>query len=151
MMKFRTFLFQAAYWITSIFFGLMALPLLLIPGRKILMGWLFIYTKVMTFWMRVIAGIQIKIIGRDHVPAAPCIIAAKHQSWGDGFTMFSQFYDLTFVVGDHLEKLPLVGHILRKMGTIIVDNNGGYYARSKLVSEQLKKNTNMRRVLIYPE
>lgn len=152
MQTFRNIAFQGAYWLTSIFFGLGALPFLLIPSRKPLMVWILTYTRLMCLWMRVLAGIKIEVRGKENIPDGPCIIAAKHQSWGDGFVMFSQFYDLAFVTGDHLEKFPLLGGILRKMGAIIVDNCGGAYARAKLIDTELKKaQARGQRILIYPE
>lgn len=148
----RSFLFQAAYWLTSVVYVIGALPLLVIPSRKPLMAWILGYTRTMCLWMRVIAGIKIRVAGREKLPEGACIIAAKHQSWGDGFLMFSQFYDLAFVTGDHLEKFPLVGGLLRKMGAIVVDNCGGAYARARLVDDDLKvAQAENRRILIYPE
>ena len=148
----RNVLFQIAYWTTSVFFAVLAAPFLLIPSRKPLMLWILAYTRIMQFWMRRIGGVKVRVIGKERLPDGPCIIAAKHQSWGDGIVMFSQFYDLAFVTGDHLEKFPLLGGILRKMGAIVVDNCGGAYARARLVDEELKeaKKSN-RRILIYPE
>jgi len=148
----RTVLFQIAYWMTSIFFALTAAPMLLIPSRGPTVAWIRLYTQVMTFWMRTIAGVRVAVRGRERLPEGPCIIAAKHQSWGDGIVMFSELSDLAFVTGDHLEKFPLLGGILRKMGAIVVDNCGGAYARARLVDEELKKaQASNRRILIYPE
>jgi len=148
----RNILFQIAYWLTSVFFALTAAPLILIPSRKPIMLWILAYTRTMQFWMRIIAGVNVRVIGKERLPEGPCIIAAKHQSWGDGIVMFSQFYDLAFVTGDHLEKFPLLGGILKKMGAIVVDNCGGAYARARLVDQELKKAArDNRRILIYPE
>ncbi len=148
----RNIIFQIAYWVTSIFYVLGAVPLLLIPSRRPLMLWILGYTKTMCFWMRWLAGVRIVVRGREKLPDGPCIIAAKHQSWGDGFAMFSQLHDLAFVTGDHLENFPLVGGILRKMGAIVVDNCGGAFARARLVDDELKKAKILnRRILIYPE
>ena len=148
----RSVLFQVAYWLTSILFVLLALPLVLIPSRRPITAWITLYTKLMVLWMRHIAGIRITVEGRERVPAGPCIIAAKHQSWGDGFVMFSQFHDLAFVTGDHLEKFPLVGGILKKLGAIVVKNCGGPVERGKLMDEAMKKaKAENRSILIYPE
>ena len=114
------FLFRIAYLVTSITAGLLALPLLLWPGRGPLMSLMRLYSRVMVFWMKTIAGITLEIRGKEHVPDGACIIAAKHQSWGDGYSLFSQFHDLAFVTGDHLEKIPAVGWILRKMDAFVV-------------------------------
>ena len=152
MITLRSILFQVAYWTTSIFFGLFALPFLVLPTRRPLMWWISGYTHTMVFWMRWIAGIRIHVKGREHLPDGPCVIAAKHQSWGDGFVMFSAVSDLAFVTGDHLVKFPFLGGILRKMGAIIVDNCGGALARARLVDKDLKRaQRDARRILIYPE
>lgn len=148
----RSILFQALYWATSIFYVLGALPLLMLPGRAPLMRWMQGYAKAMCFWMRWIAGVKITVRGKEKVPDGSFIIAAKHQSWGDGFLSFSQFQDLAFVTGDHLENFPLVGGLLRKMGAIVVDNCGGAHARARLIDDELKKaQQENRRILIYPE
>jgi len=148
----RIFLFKAAYWSVSIVFALLAMPLVILPSRKPMMFWIRTYTKLMTLSMRWIIGIKLDYRGKHHIPDGPCIIAAKHQSWGDGFSMFSQIKDLAFVTGNHLEKMPLLGSILRKMGAIVVDNCGGAYARAKLIDTELKEAQKQnRKILIYPE
>jgi 1-acyl-sn-glycerol-3-phosphate acyltransferase len=101
--------------------------------------------------MRWIAGIRLEVRGPQHVPEGACIIAAKHHSWFDGFSMYSQFDDVAFVTGDHLEKIPLLGGILQKLGAIVVDNCGGHKARAALAESAAKANAEGRRILIYPE
>lgn len=148
----RSLAFQAAYWLTTVFFALTATPLLLLQRRAPMMAWIGAYTRVMRFHLRRIAGVRILVRGREHIPQGPCIVAAKHQSWGDGIVMFAEFDDLAFVTGDHLERYPLLGGILRKMGAIIVDNCGGALARARLVDDELKRAASEgRRILIYPE
>jgi len=149
---FRSIVFQLAYWFTSIFFVLCALPLLAVPARRPLMIWIRLYTRVMRFWMRWIAGIRLAVRGREKLPDGPFIIAAKHQSWGDGFALFPEIPDLAFVTGDHIEKFPLVGGLLRKMGAIVVNNCGGARARARLIDSELDEARREKRpILIYPE
>lgn len=148
----RSFMFNILFYVVSTFYVLMCAILAILPTRKPMMWGLSAYTHSMLFLMRWVAGIRVEIRGRKHVPAhGPCIIAAKHQSYGDGFVMFSQFHDLSFVTGDHLERFPLIPAILRKAGAIVVDNCGGVHARTAMSDQmQALKGTN-RRVLIYPE
>lgn len=148
----RSLAFQAVYWILSIVFAVTALPLLALPGRRAMTAWIGLYARMMRLAMAAIAGVRVEIRGREHVPHGPCIIAAKHQSWGDGFVHLSAFGDLAFVTGDHLEKFPLVGGILRKLGAIIVDNCGGAVARARLVDDEMQAAAGEgRRILIFPE
>lgn len=151
-MMIRSLLFRIAYWVVSAFFAITALPLLILPTRNPLGRWIRLYTKIMVFLMKNITGINLTIKGRGNIPAGPCIIAAKHQSWGDGFCIFSEIDDLAFVAGDHLDRIPLIGGIVRKLGAIIVDNCGGAVARARLIDEELTKaQAQQRRILIYPE
>ncbi|EFL88676.1 acyltransferase family protein [Ahrensia sp. R2A130] len=148
----RAHVFQALYWTTSILTVIIALPLLMIPGRKWLMIWLQRYARVMKCWMRVIVGVDIEYRGRENLPDGPCIIAPKHQSWGDGYSMFAKVNDLAIVTGDHLEKIPLVGLVLKKMQAVVVDSCGGATAQQKLVTEDLSRaRAANRKILIYPE
>lgn len=149
----RGFLFRVFYWITSVFFTLTAVPLLILPTRMPLARWIFLYTKTMRLWLHWIGGVKVIIRNKHFLPDGPCIIGAKHQSWGDGIIMFSEIFDLAFVSGNHLERLPLLSAILRKLGAIVVDNCGGAVARARLVAndELVQSRDEGRRILIYPE
>lgn len=117
-----------------------------------MMGSLRQYTKVMRLGMRVIAGIDVTVRGHEHVPpSGPVIIAAKHQSYGDGIVMFSEFFDLSFVTGDHLEKFLFLKRILAKMNAIVIDSCGGVDSRKKMAETSAVVREQGRRILIYPE
>jgi 1-acyl-sn-glycerol-3-phosphate acyltransferase len=148
----RSLAFRAAYYAASAFFVLTGLPLLLLPGRAPLARWIRTYTRVMVFLMRRVGGIGVAVRGRENLPDGPFILAAKHQSWGDGFVAFSEVPDLAFVTGDHLLRFPLLGPILRKLDAIVVDNCGGAAARGRLVAAEMEKaRAEGRPILIYPE
>lgn len=147
----RSFLFNVAYWLLSITYALAAAFAALSPGRGAT-GWIIRrYTRRMVQAMRVFAGIRLEVRGRERLPQGAFIIAAKHQSWGDGFCVYSQFDDLAFVTGDHLVKFPLLGTVLSKLGAIVVDNCGGPEARKALAESASKARDDGRRILIYPE
>jgi 1-acyl-sn-glycerol-3-phosphate acyltransferase len=130
----RSFAFSVAYWALNIFYGVLALLAAALPGRRPTTWVIGRYVRRMVWCMRVLAGIRLEVRGARHRPEGAFIIAAKHQSWGDGFCMYSQFEDLAFVIGAHMEKYPGVGLILRKLGVIIVDNAGGSSARRALMA-----------------
>ena len=147
----RSVLFNLAYWILSVLYVLLAALCMVLPGRKAV-GWVVRrYTHRMVQALQWLAGIRLQVVDRHKVPAEACIIAAKHQSWFDGYCMYSQFDDVAFVTGDHLEKIPLLSGILAKLGAIVVDNCGGHRARAALAESAAKANQAGRRILIYPE
>ena len=150
-MTIRNRLFNAYYWVLSIFYGLSVALLALAPGRGPMAGALKLYTRRMLWAMDSLAGIKIDLRGQGKLPEGAFIIAAKHHSWGDGFVMFANVPNLSFVTGDHMERFPLVGAILRKFGAIIVDSCGGPEARKALSESAAQVAKEGRRILIYPE
>ncbi|KPF79278.1 acyltransferase [Brevundimonas sp. AAP58] len=147
----RSLAFAVAYWVLSISYGLSAAFAALIPGRDATAAVIRAYVRRMVQAMRVLAGIRIEVRGRERLPSGAFIIASKHQSWGDGFATYDQFDDLAFVTGDHLEKFPLLGTVLRKLGAIVVNNCGGREARESLKQRGADAHREGRRILIYPE
>ncbi|MFC0632787.1 lysophospholipid acyltransferase family protein [Brevundimonas balnearis] len=147
----RSVAFNLAYWILSIGYGLAAAFAALAPGRGPTTWVIRRYVRRMVQAMRLFAGIRIEVRGRERLPAGAFIIASKHQSWGDGFATYDQFEDLAFVTGDHLEKFPLLGAVLKKLGAIVVNNCGGHRAREALKQRAADAHREGRRILIYPE
>ena len=148
----RSLIFNIFFLVVTVFYAFVSVILSLLPGRKIMMGSLRRYTRLMVWGMRVIAGIKVNVTGHEHIPAdGPVIIAAKHQSYGDGFVVFSQFFDLSFVTGDAITKFLFVGRILTKMNAVVINNCGGEDQRRKMAESSQLVREQGRRLLIYPE
>ena len=147
----RSIAFNIAYWVLSITYASAAAFAALAPGRAATSWIIRRYVKRMVQAMRLLAGIRIQVRGRERLPTGAFIIASKHQSWGDGFATSDQFDDLAFVTGDHLEKFPLLGTGLRKLGAIVVNNCGGREAREALKHRSADAHAAGRKILIYPE
>jgi len=147
----RSLLFEIAYWMLSTFYVLTAVVAAMLPGRGPVTAVIRRYTRRMLGAMALFAGIKVELKGRERLPAGGFIVAAKHQSWGDGFVMFANIDNLVFVTGDHLEKIPLLRGLLHKLGAIVVDSCGGPEARRALSRSAAAANAEGRRILIYPE
>ena len=147
----RSLAFNVAYWLLSIVYCLMAAFSALTPGRKTTQWIIRRYVKRMVQAMRLLAGIRIQYRGEDRLPSGAFILAAKHQSWGDGFSVYDRFQDLAFVTGDHLERFPLMATVLRKRGAIVVNHCGGREAREALQQRAADAHRDGRKILIYPE
>jgi 1-acyl-sn-glycerol-3-phosphate acyltransferase len=148
----RSLLFNSFFLVVTAFYAIICVILSLLPGQKIMMASLRRYTRLMVWGMRAIAGIKVQVTGHEHIPAeGPIIIAAKHQSYGDGFVVFSQFFDLSFVTGDAITKFLFVGRILDKAGAVVINNCGGEDQRRKMAETSKIVREQGRRLLIYPE
>ena len=147
----RSIAFAVAYWFLSLTYGLAAALGALVPGRDVTTWFIRRYVRRMVQAMRIFAGIRIQVRGRERLPQGAFIVASKHQSWGDGFATYDQFDDLAFVTGDHLEKMPLLGPVLRKLGAIVVNSCGGHEARAALKHRAADAHRDGRKILIFPE
>ena len=149
----RSFLFAVAYWSLSVFYALAVLLTAWIPGRGLATFIIRSYTRAMRHALWLLGGVKTKALGKENLPKdGAYIIAAKHQSWGDGFLSYSEVPNLVFVTGDHLEKIPLLSGILKKLGAIVIDTCGGGEKKASSLIEGMKRaKAEGRRVLIYPE
>ncbi|WP_300391965.1 1-acyl-sn-glycerol-3-phosphate acyltransferase [Henriciella sp.] len=148
----RGLLFTGIYYALSVIYVLVALVTLALPGRSATSAVIRSYTRAIRLALRWVAGIRLEVRGRDCLPDGPFIVAAKHQSWGDGFMIYPEIDNLAFVTGDHLERFPFVGGILRKLGAIVIDTCGGGDRKAKSLAEGMELAAREgRRVLIYPE
>lgn len=148
----RSLLFAIAYWMSSIVYVLIAMPLLALPGNGAIRWIIRKYTQTMRWNLRVLAGIKQDVRGKENLPDGPFILAAKHQSWGDGFLIYPEVQDIAFVTGDHLEKFPFVKGILHKLGAIVIDTCGGGERKAASLAEGMERAaSDGRRILIYPE
>ncbi|MEL6831308.1 MAG: 1-acyl-sn-glycerol-3-phosphate acyltransferase [Pseudomonadota bacterium] len=148
----RGLIFTGVYYVLSAIYVLTALPFLAIPGRGPVNAIIRSYTRAVTLALRLICGVRKEVRGRERLPDGAYILAPKHASWGDGFMIYPEVKNLAFVTGDHLERFPLVGGILRKLGAIVIDTcGGGEKKASSLIEGMQRAKADGRHVLIYPE
>jgi 1-acyl-sn-glycerol-3-phosphate acyltransferase len=147
----RSLAFNLAFGLISVFYTLGAALAALRPGRGAVKAVVRRYVRRMTWAMSALAGIRIEVRGRERLPQGAYILAPKHASYGDGFSIYGQVDDLAFVTGDHLERFPLFKAVLAKLGAIVVDNCGGPEARAALSRSAAVAHAEGRKILIYPE
>lgn len=147
----RSLIFNVAFYAVSTLYVLSAALASILPGRKAVGLIVRTYARRMLWWMDKVAGIKVDLRGQERLPEGAFIVAAKHQSYGDGFVMYAALDNLAFVTGDHLERFPLIGGVLKKLGAIVVDNCGGPEARADLARDAASAHREGRRILIYPE
>jgi len=148
----RGLLFTGVYYVLSFVYVIVSLPFLALPGRGPVTAIIRSYTRAVNHALYLIGGIKKEVRGRDNLPEGAFILAPKHASWGDGFMIYPEVKNLAFVTGDHLERFPLVGGILRKLGAIVIDTCGGGERKAASLAEGMTRaREDGRHVLIYPE
>ena len=88
-----------------------------------------------TFFL--LAGMPLRLEGRDNLPAGQCIVVANHASYLDGVVMTAALpARFGFVIKREMNDVPVAGLLLRRIGSEFVDrfnrHKGGTDARRVL-------------------
>jgi len=146
----RAFIFNIFLFSWTIFFGIVSLPSLIIPGEAMLRFTSKIWAKGILLAADIICNIKGKIEGK--VPAkGPFIVASKHQSALDIILFIACLDCPKFVLKKSLFWVPFIGMYAYKLGMIFVDRSAGMAAiksMTRQVKASLEKNNI---IIIFPE
>ena len=68
------------------------------------------------------AGMRLKLIGAQRLPAAQCVVVANHASYLDGLVMTAVLPPrFAYVVKREMDGVPFAGLLLRRLGTEFVE------------------------------
>jgi 1-acyl-sn-glycerol-3-phosphate acyltransferase len=139
-----------------LFFGLTAgcvtLGMLLLPlPRRLIRRYVQGWAKLMLWLLRVICGIHVRVTGREHLPAGPAVIAAKHQSAFDTIVWLALLPDPVYVLKQELLRIPVWGTLARRYGAVAVDRAGGASALKRMVREAGAAAAEGSQIIIFPE
>lgn len=146
----RSFMFNTLFWGVSATFALLCYALSWLPWRSPLVATIIAYGHTVRACLHSVAGIPIEVRGTPP-RAARVIIGAKHQSYADGPLMMALTGDLNFVIGNGIEKFPLVNRIVKRAGATMVNAQGQTRAQGALEQSIKRSMDDHRPILIYPE
>lgn len=146
----RSIVFNAAFYLVTFAYLIVALPTFFMPRRAIL--------EVAKLWgrtnlwlLRAICGITVDWRGLDKIPSGPLIVAAKHQSAWETFALLSQFDDPTYILKRELQWIPVWGWLAVKARMIPVDRGAGAQALSAMAERARAEMAAGRQIIIFPE
>lgn len=146
----RSALFNAAFYLVTALFLVLGSPLLLAPRRIAMLG-LIAHAKTCCWLLRVIAGTELEVRGREHLPAGAALIASKHQSAWDTFGLIPLLHDPALVMKAELGRVPLYGWFSRKFGMILIPREKRAAALKQLLRDAKDRAADGRHILIFPE
>jgi 1-acyl-sn-glycerol-3-phosphate acyltransferase len=143
---FRSLLFNVAFYLNTFIQIIFYMPVLLLPRRYI---WIVVRSwAASTQWLlKHICGVDHEIVGFEKIPPGGIIVASKHQSAWETFTIAAMLPDPTFVLKRELQWIPLFGWYTMKARLIPV-NRGAKQAALDQIAEGAR---DRRQVIIYPE
>jgi len=94
------------------------LGVILLPTLKLRRGTARIAAR--SFFL--LAGMPIRLRGRQHLPAGQCVVVANHASYLDGVVMTAALPPrFSFVIKREMNDVPLAGLLLRRIGSEFVE------------------------------
>lgn len=147
---FRSLLFAAAFYIVTALFLLLGSWLLLAPRSWAMCG-LKLHALTSLWLLRVIAGVKMEVRGREHLPAAPCLVVSKHQSAWDTFALIPLFSDPAIVLKDELKWIPFYGWFCVKFAHILVKRDRAAVALKAMIAGAQDRAKDNREIVIFPE
>ena len=152
LLRSALFMFYAILW------SVLSAPLVVLAGPLLGGIWAYRFGKLWrlgTQWgVEHILGIHARIIGRENMPAEPCVIMSKHQSAWETMTLQDCVPNgsyCVFVLKKELLKVPFVGWGLAAMKMISIDRNAGKNALEQVVSQGRERLQQGYYVIIFPE
>ncbi|WP_182085137.1 1-acyl-sn-glycerol-3-phosphate acyltransferase [Aureimonas sp. ME7] len=151
MLLFRSVLFQILFYANLVGQLILYLPVFfLVPERwcwAIVKGW----ARSSLWLLRVVAGTASRIEGQERIPAGPCFVAAKHQSFWEVIALCPEVEKPTFILKKELMRIPVFGWYASRMGMIPVDRSRRGAVLPSLLAGARKALGEGRQIVIFPE
>jgi 1-acyl-sn-glycerol-3-phosphate acyltransferase len=149
MIRLRSLAFNLVFYGSFLGLALLGLPVLLVPDGAQKMARLWARMNLWT--LRHVAGIRVEFRGLEHLPPGGCLVAAKHQSELETFSLVPALGPFAFILKQELNRLPIFGWYTTRAGMIGVDRSAGASALRKMVEDGRAALAEGRRVVIFPE
>jgi 1-acyl-sn-glycerol-3-phosphate acyltransferase len=146
----RSLAFNLAFYLWMAILGTISLPVLLLPRRY---AWAVgrMYVRHVMTLLRLLVGLDYRIIGAEHLPRGPAILAMKHQSAWDTLILPLLVPDPAVVLKRELLLLPFYGWYALKLGMIAIDRGAGAKALKQIIARARAALARGRTIVIFPQ
>ena len=146
----RSIVFNVLFYLNTFFYVMIAVPTFFMPYRAIIAvakSW----GRTNLVLLRVVAGIDIEIRGREKIPKGSIIVAPKHQSAWETFALLPLFDNPVFIVKRELQWIPIFGWLMIKGRMVPVDRSAGSQALIVMAERARIELADNRQLIIFPE
>lgn len=150
MIAIRSLLFQILFYAWTVSLCLLYLPLLLAP-RRIMQGCARTWIRGGFLLLRLVVGLDYRVVGAEHLPRRGALVAAKHQSMWDTMIFHMLLPDPVYILKKELIAIPFFGWYLKKSGCIAIDRSAGAKALKHMAEQTRAALADGRQVVIFPE
>lgn len=146
----RSVVFNALFYLNTLFWLIVGIPTFVMPYRAII--WIAkSWGRVNLVLLRVVAGVDYEIRGREKIPSGPAIVASKHQSAWETFALLPLFDNPLFILKRELQWIPVFGWLAIKGRMVPVDRKKGSQALIAMTERARVELSDGRQLIIFPE
>jgi 1-acyl-sn-glycerol-3-phosphate acyltransferase len=150
MATIRSIIFSILFFAVAASLLLLGTPLIFFPKKYVYDFWNF-FSKTLDFLTKKIAGIDYRIESEHNLLREPAIYAFRHESAWETLALIHKFQQPVFILKKELLRIPIFGHLSRKVGTIDVDRENGVQALISVARGIEKAIASEHPVIIFPE
>jgi 1-acyl-sn-glycerol-3-phosphate acyltransferase len=146
----RSILFNVLFYLSILFYLVVALPFLFLPYRG-MVGVGKVWARTNLWLLQAVCGIGVEFRGRAKIPPGPLIVASKHQSMWETFALLLLFVEPTYIVKRELMWIPFFGWYLWKARQVPVDRGARLQALFRMNARVSRELAAGRQIIIFPE
>lgn len=150
MIYLRSAIFNVLFYVNLALFLVLGSWFFFTP-RKWSIRALQTWARSSIFLLRIITGTRMEVRGAEHIPAGPCLVAGKHQSFWETFAILPLLDDPAMVLKKELTYIPFFGWFIYKFRMIPVERSAGTQALKTMMERAQAEAAAGRQIVIMPE
>ena len=143
-------LFNGLFYTWTGILSVIALPLVLLPG-KYLVHMVHFWARSIITLLGIVVGLRHQVRGLKNLPDGAVLIACKHQSAWETLALWCVLRRPAYILKQELCWIPVWGWMIRKAGMIPLDRKGGMRALRHMVERAKQIAADGRPIVIFPE
>ena len=150
MLVLRSVVFNVLFYLNVVVHVIGGLPAFLMP-RWATIAIAKSWGRTSNVLLRAVCGITVDYRGLEKIPKGALIVASKHQSVWETFTLVALLDDPTYILKRELTWIPFFGWYLIRGGMIAVDRGARGRALASMMEGARKALADGRQIIIFPE
>jgi 1-acyl-sn-glycerol-3-phosphate acyltransferase len=150
MLAIRSLVFNILFYANLFILMILGLPTILM-GRHAIFALARLWGSISLWLLKTICGLRVEFRGLENIPTGGYIIASKHQSMLETFSLLHHAPDFAYVLKRELTYLPFFGWYLIGAEQIAIDRSAGRNALAVLSEKAGRVLRAGRQIFIFPE
>jgi 1-acyl-sn-glycerol-3-phosphate acyltransferase len=146
----RSVAFNVLFYLNLVLHLIATLPVFFMP-RRAMIAVAKSWGRTSNVLLRLVAGITVDYRGLEKIPDGALIVASKHQSVWETFTLVALLDDPTYILKRELTWIPFFGWCLIKAGMIAVNRGARGQALTSMTEGARRALASGRQIIIFPE